>query len=261
MNQLTSIFAAFLMTLTVQLAQAQEYTHQLGNSAENGIEFSLSKSEISIEGYDGNEVVIQNTDYQAPPERADGLRPLYGGGQDNTGIGLSVEEENGILKVVQASASDGEFEVRVPNNIRVMIEEVNWGGGDIRIRNHNGEIEVKSNTGDINLENITGPVIASSTSGDVDITFSSISDANPTSISLVSGYIDVTIPAATNADMYLSSISGEIYTNLDLNLKSDLDDMKRLGGGRKIESTLNDGGVEIGLKTVSGDIYLRRAES
>ncbi len=102
---------AFLMTLSVQMAQAQEYTHQLGNSAENGIEFSLSKSEISIEGYDGNEIVIKNTDYQAPPERAEGLRPLYGGGQDNTGIGLSVEEENGILKVVQASASDGEFEI------------------------------------------------------------------------------------------------------------------------------------------------------
>lgn len=251
----------FLMTLTTQLVQAQEYTHQMGNNAENGIEFSLSNSEITIEGYEGNEVIIRNTDYEAPPKRAEGLRPLYGAGQDNTGIGLSVEEENGVLKIVQSSTSNGRFEVKVPNSIRVMIEEVNWGGDDISVRNHNGEIEIKSKTGDIALENITGPVIASSTSGDVEITFSSISNANPTSISLVSGYIDVTMPASAEAELFLSSISGEIYTNLDLNLSSDKDDMRRLGGGRNIESTLNGGGVEVELKTVSGDIYLRKSES
>lgn len=251
---------AFLMTLATQLVKAQEYTHQMQNSTENAIEFSLSRSEISIEGYDGNEVVIKNTDYEAPPERAKGLRPLYGG-QDNTGIGLSVEEENGTLKIVQASAEDGEFEVRVPNNIRVMIEEVNWGSGDINIRNHNGEIEIKSKNSDIELTNITGPVIASSTSGDVDVSFSSVSAANPTSITLVSGYIDVTMPASTKADMYLTSTSGEIYTNMDLQMKGRKEDMMRLGGGRNIESTLNGGGVEMEFKSVSGDIYLRKAES
>lgn len=250
-----------LMVLASQLTLAQEYTHQLSNSSENSIAFSLSRSEISIEGHDGNEVVIRNRDYSAPPERAEGLRPLYGGGQDNTGIGLSVEETNGALEIVQATASGGDYEVRVPNNVRVMIEEVNWGGGDIKISNHNGEIEIQSKNGDIELENITGPVIANSTSGDVDIVFSSVSDANPTSISLVSGYIDVTMPASTATDMYLSSVSGEIYTNMDLSMRGNNGDMKRLGGGRKIEGTLNGGGVEIELKTVSGDIYLRKAES
>lgn len=261
MKQLTTILMAFLMTLTTQTVKAQKYTHKLDNSAGNGIEFSLSKSEISIEGYDGNEIVIQNKDYEAPPERAEGLRPLYGGGEDNTGIGLSVEEEGGVLKVVQASSRSGKFVVKVPNKVRLMIEEMNWGGGDVSISNHSGEIEIKSKSGDIELKNITGPVIASSTSGDVDITFASLSSANPTSISLVSGYIDVTLPASTKADMKLSSISGEIYTNLDLKMKGDKEDMKRLAGGRRVESTLNGGGVEMGLKTISGDIYLRKDQS
>jgi hypothetical protein len=254
------IVTAFLMALTTQMAKAQQYTHKLANNNENSIEFSLSRSEISIEGYDGSEVIIRNKDYKAPPERAKGLRPLYGAGQDNTGIGLSVEESNGILKIVQASVSDGEFEVKVPNNVRVMIEEVNWGGGDIRVRDHEGEIEIKSKTGDIDLQNITGPVIASSTSGNVDVTFSGVSDENPTSISVVSGYIDVTMPASSKADLRLNSISGEIYTNLDLDLKANKDDLKLLGGGRKVESTLNGGGVAMDLKTISGDIYLRKAE-
>lgn len=240
-------------------AFAQQYTHTLGNSAQNVIEFTLSRSDISVEGYDGSEVIIENTDYEAPPERAQGLRPLYGGGTDNTGIGLSVEEEGGVLKVVQAAASDGNFVVRVPHNVRVMIQEVNWGGGDIEISNHRGEIEIQAKNGDINLQNITGPVIAHSTSGDVDIVFSEVSGENPTSVSLVSGYIDVTLPASTASDLYLSSISGEIFTDMDISLKGSSEDkMMRLGGGRNIEGSLNGGGVEMSFKTVSGDIYLRK---
>lgn len=256
---ITLIIAA-LVVLVTQTAIAQHYTYDLGNNAGQAIEFSLSRSDISIEGHDSNEIIIENTDYEPPPERAEGLRPLYGGGQDNTGIGLTAEEENGILKIVQATSNDGDFVVKVPNRIRVMIEEVNWGGGDISISNHNGEIEILSKNGDITLNNITGPVIASSTSGDVDIVFSSVSESTPTSVSLVSGYIDVTMPASTSADLYLSSTSGEIYTNLELAMKGDKKDMMRLGGGRKVESTLNGGGVEVQLKTVSGDIYLRKAE-
>jgi len=259
MKNITIFLAALLLGIITQAARAQSYEYKLGNAANNAVEFSISRSQISAEGYNGDKVIIKNTDYQAPPQRAKGLHPLYGGGEDNTGIGLSVEEDNGVLKVVQASASGGDFVVKIPNKVRVMIEQVNWGGGgNISVKNHDGEIEIKSKTSDINLQNITGPVIANSTSGNVDITFSKVSPANPTSISLISGYIDITMPASTKADLKLSSISGEIYTNMDIATKGDKKNMMRLGGGRKIEGTLNGGGVEMGLKSISGDIYLRK---
>lgn len=259
MKKLITLLLALSLAFVSQLVQAQQYTYELGNSARNAIEFALSQSSISIEGYEGSEVIIENTDYEAPPERAQGLRPLYGGGADNTGIGLSVEEQNGVLKVVQATSGDGNFVVRVPNRARVMIQEVNWGGGDIEVKNHRGEIEIQSKTGDINLQNVTGPVIAHSTSGDVDIVFSEVATVNPTSVSLVSGYIDVTMPGSTAADLYLSSISGEIYTDLDISMKDDKEEnMMRLGGGRNIEGVLNGGGVEMSFKTISGDLYLRK---
>ncbi|HET6528184.1 MAG TPA: DUF4097 family beta strand repeat-containing protein [Balneolaceae bacterium] len=259
MKYLTLLLTLFL-AFVFQPARAQQFTYDLGNSGQKAIKFSLSNSDITIEGYNGSEVVIENTAYEPPPERADGLRPLYGAGVDNTGIGLSVEEENGVLKVVQATSNDGEFIVKVPNKVRIMVEEMSWASGDISISNHNGEIEIQSKTGDIKLENITGPVIASSTSGDVDIVFSEVSSTTPSSISLVSGYIDVTMPASTKADLYLSSISGEIYTNLDIEIKGEEENMMRLAGGRNIEGTLNGGGAEISLKTISGDIYLRKSE-
>lgn len=258
MKKVITLITSIVLTLVSQLAFGQQFTYELSNTAQNAVEFTLSRSEISIEGHNSNQVIIENKDYQAPPERAKGLKPLYGGGTDNTGIGLSVEEENGVLKVVQAASRSGEFVVKVPNNIRLMIEEANWGGGNIDIRNHDGEIEINSKVGDINLENITGPVIANSTSGNVNIVFSEVSSANPTFVSLISGYIDVTLPAETQADLAVSSISGEIYTDLDIQLQGEENDMRRLGGGRNIEGTLNGGGTGMSFKTISGDIYLRK---
>lgn len=140
-----------------------------------------------------------------------------------------------------------------------MIGQANWAGGDIQIRNHAGEIEIKSRIGDIVPENITGPVIANSTSGNVDITFSELSTANPTSITLVSGYIDISMPAKTSTDLDIISITGEIYTDLDIQLQGEKEAMRRLGDGRKIEGILNGGGTDMTLNTVSGDIYLRRS--
>lgn len=240
-------------------SQAQEFSYTLGNSSDKSIEFAMSRSDVIIEGHDSDEVIIRNLDYDAPPERAQGLRALYNSAEDNTGIGLSVEEENGTLKIITASRDDGDYRLMVPNKVRVMLEEVNWGGGDFEIRNMQGEIEIKSKSGDMKLVNITGPVIASSTSGDMEIVMDRLSQMGPTSISLVSGFIDISLPESSKANLYMSSVSGEIYTNMDVQLSGDQrEGMHRLGGGRKIEGTLNGGGVEVSLKTISGDIYLRK---
>jgi len=249
------LLLAFYTTRSV----AQDFRQSLENNPEMTIAFIMTESDIVIEGHDSNEIVIRNLDYEPPPERAKGLRALYNTAEDNTGIGLSVEQEGNTLSIIQATNESGDFRLSVPNRVRLMIEEVNWGGGDIKISNHDGEIEVKSRNGDILLDNITGPVIASSTSGDFEANFSRLDQETPTSISLVSGYIDITIPADTPAEFHLASVSGEIYTDMDIEVSgNDNGNMRIIGGGRKISGTLNGGGVEVGLKSVSGNIYLRK---
>tara|TARA_R100001143_G_C3360727_1_gene135369 strand:+ start:14205 stop:14993 length:789 start_codon:yes stop_codon:yes gene_type:complete len=260
MKKTIILITTLLLALMVQKTVAQEYRHDIGNSPDMTVEIAVGQSDVTIEGHDSNELIIINLDYeeQQEPERAEGLRALYYSAEDNTGIGLSVEEENGTFRIIPASRDDGEYRVMIPNRIRLMVEQVNWGGGDFEISNHSGEIEILSKNGDIKLSNITGPVTASSTSGNVEIDFSTLNQENPTSISLVSGFIDITLPASSAANFNLSSISGEVYTDLEINLQGRGDNlMNRLGGGGQITGTLNGGGVEVGLKSISGDIYLR----
>ena len=129
-------------------------------------------------------------------------------------------------------------------------------------RNLSGDLEIRTTSSDVILEGVTGPVVANSVSGNIEIVFSTVNQQKPCAITVVSGDADITLPAQTPANLKLASVSGEVYTNFDISLKGDEENqgLRRLGMGRPIEGTINKGGVALQVKTVSGDIFLRKAE-
>ena len=70
----------------------------------------------------------------------------------------------------------------------------------------------------------------------------------------ISGYIDLSFAAARKADLKMSTISGTIYTDLAMNNAS------KTNGGNSINTQYNGGGEDVELETISGDIFLRRAQ-
>ncbi|HET6558923.1 MAG TPA: DUF4097 family beta strand repeat-containing protein [Prolixibacteraceae bacterium] len=74
-------------------------------------------------------------------------------------------------------------------------------------------------------------------------------------INSISGFIDYSIPATLKAKIDLSTISGNVYSDVQFEDKAEKD-MTPVGTKRKL--TLNGGNVPIALKTISGDIYLRK---
>ena len=68
----------------------------------------------------------------------------------------------------------------------------------------------------------------------------------------------MTLPANTKANLVLKSVTGEIYTDFDINFsEKEGHKMKRVGGSN-LRGSINGGGVEIALNTISDDIYLRK---
>jgi predicted secreted protein len=240
---------------------AQEYTKSLSDKQQ--LKIMLNRSDMKIEGYSGNEVKITALDYEQPPERANGLRPLYNNAQDNTNIGLQVTEEGDALTIREASNKGGEYLLKVPNNIRLSIMQLNWTGSDVTVRDMKSEIEVQAKNADISLLNIQGPVIANSTNGDITIVYSSLSQEAPSMISAVSSEIDITLPATSKANLVLKSMTGEIYTDMDIKMKQKNvkgSEMHVVGGGQTIEGSTNGGGAELGISTISSNIYIRKAQ-
>ncbi len=121
-----------------------------------------------------------------------------------------------------------------------------------------GEIEAKSQVGDLEFINVTGPIVAHTLSSDLDVTFASLSSKTPTSLSSTSGDIDVTLPASVKGTFKMSTISGGVYTGVEFDFGEE-SNIRRVGG-QNATGKLNGGGVEVTLKTISGDIYIRKAE-
>ncbi|WP_077923185.1 DUF4097 family beta strand repeat-containing protein [Spirosoma sp. 209] len=238
---------------------AQEYKTKLANNGDQKVMLMLDASNLKIEGYNGNELVIQTqSKMEAPPEQAKGLRPLYNSAVDNTGIGLAVTTEGNTVRVEKASRRHMAYTIRVPNKAAILYEQVNWGSnGNVHIQNMDGDLEVKTLNGNISLVNVTGPVVANSTNGEVKVVYSTLNQSKPTAISTISGDIDVTLPASTKASFKLNSINGEMYTDFDLGMAKK-DGLNRMGGGHVINGTANGGGVELRLKTISSDIFIRK---
>ena len=70
----------------------------------------------------------------------------------------------------------------------------------------------------------------------------------------ISGFIDLSFAASRKADLEMSTISGTIYTNLAM------DNASQRNGGNSIKARYNGGGEDVELETISGDIFLRKAE-
>ena len=76
------------------------------------------------------------------------------------------------------------------------------------------------------------------------------------SVNSISGYIDYTVPAAMKARINLSTITGDVYSDV----KFDNNASKEMTWvGTKRDLTLNSGTLPIKLETVSGNIYLRKS--
>ncbi|OGX83778.1 DUF4097 family beta strand repeat-containing protein [Hymenobacter glacialis] len=255
MNKLMLLAVAGL--LAAHTGQAQEYKTKLGGK-DRKIVIDMQGSDVTVEGTDGNELVITGNGYEEVPKRAEGLRPIYNSAVDNTKIGLSVIQTDNTVRIVKASRKDTKYTIRVPRNSAVQYNQTNWNGGDIQVRDVNGDLEVNVKNGDIRLTNVAGPVVANTVSGDIQVRFAALRQG-PTSISTVSGDVDVSMLANTKATLKLRSVSGEVYTDFDINLGKGEDNMRHIGG-QVVDGSVNGGGNSISLKTVSGDIFVRKSK-
>ncbi len=243
----------FLSTCAIALSiHAQsDYSKQL-----NGIEWVKieSKSEIVLKTHDKNELLIKVFNLEPVPERAKGLKLVGVGGEDNTDVGFNVVQSGNNL-IVQDVRKSGGAEIYLPKSQNV--SATNSWNGDISIDGFSGEVEANANlNGGLTLTNISGPVTAYSLNEGIRIEFKEVKPGSPIVLSTTNGEIDVTLPANAPADLKLSSWNGDIYTNFDLK-RPDKDGLKSISG-RSIKGAINGGGVDITLKSVNGNIYLRK---
>lgn len=232
-------------------------------------EYKLTKStgildikevnEVKIEGYAGKEIVFTSRDYDREgDDRAKGLRAISSMGlEDNTGLGLSVTENNGVIEVRQLKKMDGpDILIKVPQGMTIKYSHTSPHGNDLEIKNFNGVVDVATVHNNVVLDNVTGTLKIKTVHGDIDAKFEGpIKD--PTLITSTHGHVDVAMPATTPANLKLSTSWGEIFVDPAFKLEFDKtgDTVKY---SDKLTAKINGGGVEIALSSTHDNVYLRK---
>ena len=124
------------------------------------------------------------------------------------------------------------YEVNVPEDVELYINSIS---GNVEIDDYSsGVLRIKLISGDIDIKKIEGPLYAKS----------------------ISGFVDLSLGSDQKVDLRMKTVTGEIYTNLDIDFDKIGTNMGVVGS--KVAGTINGGGKEIELESVSGDIYLRK---
>jgi len=73
-------------------------------------------------------------------------------------------------------------------------------------------------------------------------------------VKTISGFIDLAVAESKKADVEFSTVTGTVYTDLDLSGNKGLHNHSS-----RFINSLNGGGIPIDLETVSGDIFFRKS--
>jgi len=242
--------------LTVNTLQAQEYKTTVENSKDAKLILKDFTSELPIEGYAGNEIVITGGPDMTLPDRAKGLKPVYSAGPDNTGIGLNVEKSGNQITItcLLPFNKQSDYRIKVPDNLYLKVASGCEHQNSVAISNMKNEVEVNICSG-ITVKNSTGPLVLSTINGEVNVMFSEISKDKPTSIASINGEIDVTLPAKSAVNLEMRNMQGGMYS--DFEFPAEDKQMRRVGGGA-VNAHLNGGGVGLKITSINGNIYLRK---
>lgn len=142
---------------------------------------------------------------------------------------LAVNEGQGNVDLIEKVDFDGIKNLKGSKNNCNFESEINY------------TLKVPVNL-EFSLKTISGKIVLIGTQGKM-------------SLNSISGFIDYSIPSATKARINLSTISGDVYSNVKFD-SSSKDEMSWVGTKRDL--SLNGGNTPVELKTISGDIYLRK---
>jgi hypothetical protein len=225
---------------------------------------------FSVEGYQGAEVIIEgraaaeSARERRAPRGAEGLRRI---GANN--FGLTVEEENNVVKIGGPMSQAGEVIVRVPLATSLKLECMN--GGNLKVERVSGDLELQNLNGAVSVTNVSGSVVAHSLNGKVVVALDKVTPDKPMSFSTMNGDIDVTLPADVRANFRMKSDNGDVYSDFDIKLlpntgKPVVEDNRSKGGKYRVKvdkttvGSVNGGGPEISFKTFNGNIFIRKRQ-
>ncbi|MBX3737199.1 MAG: DUF4097 family beta strand repeat protein [Candidatus Didemnitutus sp.] len=180
------------------------------------LKVALPWAEVRVSGTDGNEIVVTSSLEQKGKKEVDqdGFRRL------DEDVTFEITEKNNVATIVMTgdnpwAAQGAEFNVQVPHNTNLVLRTE--AGGDIKVENIDGDIDINSMNGEVALLDIGASAVVNTMNGEVTATFKK-APAKPVSITSMNGEVDVRLPSDTKANLRMRTHNGTIRTNFADNI-------------------------------------------
>lgn len=141
-----------------------------------------------------------------------------------------------------------DFVVRVPAGVRFTGRTVN---GSVEAVGLGADVDASAVNGNVKITT-TGMARASTVNGSVTAEMGNAGWSDELSFSTVNGKIDLTFPASLSAEVNAETVNGDIMSDFPLTITGRY-------SKRKLNGTIGGGGRELHLRTVNGDVMIRRA--
>lgn len=260
-----TLWAGLLLGVSTTLVLAQEVTDSnrmtvtLSDPGRPAmLDVRTTDGSITVRTHNGRDIIVTTDDdvFGALPG-AEGLRRL------TTGI-LTVDEDNNVV-TVRGDRFDGvDVRIEVPVQTNLRLETFN---DEIDVDGVEGEIEATSRNDTVTLTNVAGSVVAHSQNDGVRVTMTRVTPDTLMAFSSVNDDVDVTLPSNVRANMRMSTVNGDIFTDFDLQTSATATSeaneetdgrVRRRSREQNITGTVNGGGPEYEFRTVNGNIFIRR---
>lgn len=177
-----------------------------------------------------------------------------GSAEDRRAVQVRLASTNETLSLetspTRSSSVEVHYEIRLPRRVRQI--EIRSADSEVKLAKITGEISVNIQGSSIEMEDLSGPLHTKIIKGDTQVTLSS-APSGPLEFSSVSGDIELRLDFDVNADITAETIDGEIDADDELKLKVEKRPMGQAATGRT-----GKGGVGIRIKTVNGDIKIKK---
>ncbi|MEM6396122.1 MAG: DUF4097 family beta strand repeat-containing protein [Bacteroidota bacterium] len=249
-----SFFSILFFLLANLTLNAQETQAAFTINAANKTVVFSEIGKLKIVGTDANEMRISGAGPRKRNSRAEGLKLISVSGlQDNTGWGLSVTEDGNTITVEQVGKKNNEYTIELPHSAVLQYTQSTTDGSHFRIESFSGEVDVTMMYHKVYLFDVAGPVAVNCVYGDIIAEYTARPPSGDLRLHATYADVDLTLPAATAANLSLSTSYGDMYTDFDLNV-----DRGTMNEGGKLNATINGGGKLVSLQSTYDDIFIRK---
>ncbi|HEY0321978.1 MAG TPA: DUF4097 family beta strand repeat-containing protein [Pyrinomonadaceae bacterium] len=240
----------------------EEFRWQGRVQAGQTVEIKGVNGSVSAEGYGGNQVEV--------------VANKRGRRSDTKGVEIRVVEHAGGVTICAVYPSDDasrpndcqpgraghmnvrdndvevNFVVKVPTGVGFSGRTVNGG---VEAQGIGGDVEATTVNGDITID-ASGIARAKTVNGSIKAAMGSASWANELSFGTVNGSITLDFPSALSTDVRAETLNGDLSFDFPMITQSAQEGGR--GRPKRVSATIGSGGRNLVLKTINGDIRLRR---